>query len=201
MQCEPQLNCEIQPIVVEGVCFNHTQPLHKGFGLLSLLKGHPCPQNPKKRGYFRYPQNNRPTYIFSHPRNRDFPYLRYINTPMSRISCPSNDNHEKTFFSGFSLLGQSWEICFQKFSQDFHYLDKKPLTWGCSNTLWEVWITRIQKNIFRKVIFGVPEIVPLFGVLGAWRTFKKAEMAKTVRNGLSMIETNPLDHNWLDFSI
>ena len=107
VQCQPRLNCEIQPIVVEGVCFNHTQPLHKGFGLLSLLKGHPCPQNPKKRGYFRYPQNNRPTYIFSHPRNRDFPYLRYINTPMSRISCPSNDNHEKTFFSGFSLLGQS----------------------------------------------------------------------------------------------
>ena len=47
---------------------------------------------------------------------------------------------------------------FKKFTQDFHYLDKKPLTWGCSNTLWEVWITRIQKNIFRKVIFGVPEI-------------------------------------------
>ena len=24
VQCQPQLNCEIQPIVVEGVCFNHT---------------------------------------------------------------------------------------------------------------------------------------------------------------------------------
>ena len=32
-------------------------------------------------------------------------------------------------------------------------------------------------------------------------TFKKAEMAKTLRNGLSMIETNPLSHNWLDFAI
>ena len=38
-------------------------------------------------------------------------------------------------------------------------------------------------------------------VLGAWMTFKKAEMAKTLRNGLSMIETNPLSHNWLDFAI
>ena len=32
-------------------------------------------------------------------------------------------------------------------------------------------------------------------------TFKKAEMAKTLRNGLNMIETNPLNHNWLDFMI
>ena len=32
-------------------------------------------------------------------------------------------------------------------------------------------------------------------------TFKKAEMAKTLKNGLSMIETNPLNHNWLDFVI
>ena len=32
-------------------------------------------------------------------------------------------------------------------------------------------------------------------------TFKKAEMAKTLRNGLSMIETNPLNHMWSDFVI
>jgi hypothetical protein len=38
-------------------------------------------------------------------------------------------------------------------------------------------------------------------VLGAWMTFKKAEMAKTLRNGLSMIETNPLNHNWSHFVI
>ena len=31
--------------------------------------------------------------------------------------------------------------------------------------------------------------------------FKKAEMAKTLRNGLSMIEMNPLNHNWSDFVI
>ena len=30
---------------------------------------------------------------------------------------------------------------------------------------------------------------------------KKAEMAKTLRNGLIMIEMNPLNHNWLDFMI
>ena len=39
------------------------------------------------------------------------------------------------------------------------------------------------------------------GVLGAWMTFKKAEMAKTLRNGSYMIEMNNLNHNWLDFTI
>ena len=39
------------------------------------------------------------------------------------------------------------------------------------------------------------------GVLGAWMTFKKAEMAKTSKNELSMIETNPLNHNWSHFVI
>ena len=52
-----------------------------------------------------------------------------------------------------------------------------------------------------KVIFEIPEIPPLFGGLGAWMTFKKAEMAKTLRNGLSMIETNPLNHIWSDLVI
>ena len=32
-------------------------------------------------------------------------------------------------------------------------------------------------------------------------TFKKAEMAKTLENGLSMIQTNPLNHNWSYFVI
>ena len=57
---------------------------------------------------------------------------------------------------------------FQNFSkfffQDFHYLDKKPLTWGCLYTLWEVPIARIWKNICRKVIFGVPEMGGFGGV-------------------------------------
>ena len=38
-------------------------------------------------------------------------------------------------------------------------------------------------------------------VLGAWMTFKKAEIAKTLENGLSMIETNFLKHNWSHFVI
>ena len=32
-------------------------------------------------------------------------------------------------------------------------------------------------------------------------TFKKAEMSKTLKNGLGMIETNTLNYNWLDFAI
>ena len=101
----------------------------------------------------------------------------------------------KFFFEIFFL------IFWKKNSQNFHYLDKKPLTWGCLYNLWEVPIARIWKNICGNVIFGVPEIPPLLGVLGAWMTFKKAEMAKTLKNGLSMIEMNPLNHNWLDFVI
>ena len=38
-------------------------------------------------------------------------------------------------------------------------------------------------------------------VLGAWMTFKKADMAKTLKTRFSMIETNPLNHKWLDFMI
>ena len=38
-------------------------------------------------------------------------------------------------------------------------------------------------------------------VLGAWMTFKKADMAKTLKTRFSMIETNPLNHKWLDFVI
>ena len=38
-----------------------------------------------------------------------------------------------------------------------------------------------------------------WGVLGAWITFKKAEMAKTLENGLSMIETNPTQPQLVGF--
>ena len=41
----------------------------------------------------------------------------------------------------FSKL--STAVLSKKKSQDFHYLDKKPLTWGCLYTLWEVPIARI----------------------------------------------------------
>ena len=38
-------------------------------------------------------------------------------------------------------------------------------------------------------------------ILGAWITFKKAEMEKTLRNVLSMSEMDPLNHKRLDFAI
>ena len=44
-------------------------------------------------------------------------------------------------------------------------------------------------------------IHPLFFWLGAWMTFKKAEMEKNLRNGLSMSETDPLDNKQLDVAI
>ena len=43
--------------------------------------------------------------------------------------------------------------------------------------------------------FTVPEIGGFGGA------DEKAEMAKSLRNGLSMIETNPHNHNWSDFEI
>ena len=48
-----------------------------------------------------------------------------------------------------------------------------------------------------KVFFRVPEM----GGFGKWMTFKKPEMAKTLKNGFRMIETNPLNHNWSHFVI
>ena len=64
-------------------------------------------------------------------------------------------------------------------SPDFEYLKK---------CMWE--------RYFRR-----PEIPLLLGVLGSWMTFKKAEMEKTLKNGLIMIETNPLNRNWSHFVI
>ena len=64
VQCQPRLNREIQPFVVEGVRFNHTWPIPKGFCHFSLFKGHPRPQSPQERRHFRYPEINFPTYIF-----------------------------------------------------------------------------------------------------------------------------------------
>ena len=52
-----------------------------------------------------------------------------------------------------------------------------------------------MENICGKVIFRVPS----FGVLGAWMTFKKAEMEKTLRNGLSLSETDPLNQKKVGF--
>jgi hypothetical protein len=55
--------------------------------------------------------------------------------------------------------------------------------------------------LWRKLIFEVPDSQVFLGFLGAWMTFKKPEMDKTLRNGLSTSETDPLNHKWLDFAI
>ena len=85
---------------------------------------------------------------------------------MSRVSYPSNENPEKKNSKKISKNFQFF--FFQNFSkfffQDFHYLDKKPLTWGCLYSLWEVPIARIWKKVCRKMIFGVPEIGGFGGV-------------------------------------
>ena len=61
-----------------------------------------------------------------------------------------------------------------------------------------------EKIYVGRLFFGYL-IYPLFsgflGFLRAWMTFKKADMAKTLKNRLSMIKTNPLNHKWLDFAI
>ena len=49
---------------------------------------------------------------------------------------------------------------------------------------------------------GSPDYKYLFwGILGAWMTFKKPDVDKTLKNGLSVSETDPLNHKWLDFAI
>jgi hypothetical protein len=55
--------------------------------------------------------------------------------------------------------------------------------------------------LWRKLIFKVPNSHLFWGVLGAWMTFKKPEMDKTLRNGLSMSEMDPLNHKWFYFAI
>ena len=44
-------------------------------------------------------------------------------------------------------------------------------------------------------------MLKFWGGFGAWMTFKKREMDKTLKNGLSMSEMDPLNHIWLDFAI
>ena len=55
--------------------------------------------------------------------------------------------------------------------------------------------------LWGKLIFEVPDSHLFLGVLGAWMTFKKPEMEKTLRNGLSMSEMDPLNHIGSDFAI
>ena len=47
----------------------------------------------------------------------------------------------------------------------------------------------------------VPDSPLFWEVLGAWMTFKKAEMEKNLKIGLGISETDPLNHKLLDFAI
>ena len=90
---------------------------------------------------------------------------------------------------------------FEKKISGFSLLRQETLDMGLFIYLmWSPNCEDLKKHMWEG-IFGVLEIPPLLGVLGAWITFKKAEMAKTLKSGLSMIETNPLNHNWSHFVI
>ena len=53
---------------------------------------------------------------------------------------------------------------------------------------------------WRKLIFELPDSQLFFGV-GWGMTFKTPDMDKTLRNGLNMSETDPLNQTGLDFMI
>ena len=55
-------------------------------------------------------------------------------------------------------------------------------------------IARISKYLCGKLIFEVPDSHLFLGVLRAWMTFKKPEIEKTLGNGLSMSEMDPLNY-------
>jgi hypothetical protein len=65
VQCQPQLNCKIQPIVVEGVRFNHIKPFLEVFAISAFLKVIHAPKTPKRghRGIFG-PTNENPENFF-----------------------------------------------------------------------------------------------------------------------------------------
>jgi hypothetical protein len=58
--------------------------------------------------------------------------------------------------------------------------------------------------LWGKFIFEAPDSTLFFGGLrgfGGVDDLKKAEMDKTLRNGLIMSEMDPLNHKWLDLAI
>ena len=62
---------------------------------------------------------------------------------------------------------------------------------------------QVYKNCYEGSPFSsyVPDSPSLLGVWGVDVLFKKAEMEKNLRTGLSLCETDPLNHKWLDFAI
>ena len=62
-----------------------------------------------------------------------------------------------------------------------------------------------HRNCYGGSLFSRHQIQPSFGGglkgFGGVDDLKKAEMDKTLRNGLIMSEMDPLNHKWLDFAI
>ena len=123
---------------------------------------------------------------------------------MSRVSYLSNENPEKKNFKKISKNFQFF-FFFKIFQKNFKFFFFRMfITWIRNHWHGGVYIPYGKSRLrgFEKIYVG-----RLFsgylklGVLGAWMTFKKAEMAKTLQNGLSMIEMNTLNHNWWDFVI
>ena len=137
VQCQPGLNQDIQPIVVEGFFSIIINPFLRVFAVKVFLK--------------------------------------VIHTP-------------DFFFQNFSK---------KKILRIFITWTRNPWHGGVYIPYGKSWLRGFEKIYVGRLFSGYLKL----GVLGAWMTFKKAEMAKTLRNGLSMIETNTLNHKWLDFAI
>ena len=116
---------------------------------------------------------------------------------MSRVLCPSSENPENIFFFNFFNFSFFFFKIFSKiFFSEFSLLGQETyggvyIPYGKSR------LRGFEKIYVGRLFSGYLKL----GVGGAWMTFKKAEMAKTLRNVLSMIEKNPLNHNWSDFMI
>ena len=111
--------CNVNPVKI----MKYNQLWLRGFVSIILnqflrvfaISGHPRPQSPQKRGYFRYPK--KPSYIYFFKSSQLGLPIRYINTPMSRVFCPSNENPENFFFRKFfkknffqNFWGRGWPL-------------------------------------------------------------------------------------------
>ena len=107
--------------------------------------------------------------------------MNLINTPMPRVSCPNDENPENHFVKKCpKLIGLVLRIFIISTTNPWHGGVYK--VHGMSRL-------RGYRNCYGGSLFSRHLIQPSFwrvwGVLGAWMTFEKLEMDKTLRNGLS----------------
>ena len=69
VQCQPRQIAKSDQLWLRGFVSIILNPFLRVFAISAFLKVIHAPKTPN----FRYPENNLPTYIFSNPRNRDFP--------------------------------------------------------------------------------------------------------------------------------